>query len=63
MAAQLSIGHTHIGVNKDVRQRGPSELSGAIEEDAAMQLCVTRPLDGRECACYLSVKLRRIAID
>ena len=30
-------------MNEDVRQRGPSELSGAIEEDAALQLRVARP--------------------
>ena len=52
-----------IGVNEDVRKRVPSELSAAIKVDAAMQLLVTRPSDERECACYLSVKLRRIAID
>ena len=30
-----------------MRQRGPSELSGAIKEDTAMQLRVTRPSDER----------------
>ena len=53
----------NIGANEDVRQRGPSELSGAIEEDATMQMRLTRPSYERECACHLSVKLRRIAID
>ena len=53
-----SVKKRNIGVNEDVRQRDPSEVSGAIEEDVALQLRETRPLDEKECACYLSVKLR-----
>ena len=41
----------NIGVNEDVRQRGPSEVSGAIEEDAALQLCVARRSNSERLKC------------